>query len=599
MSGDFLVERASTNGGATGASLEELLTFERLLADLSARFASVSIGQVEAEIDSALNHLQEFLGFDRGNFYEFTADGWATIIGSAARAGAERLPLGPAPPVLRWFLSYVRAGKVLRVQSIEDYPPEATEQIAYHRRIGIRSSLGLPLRVSGRVVGVITFVSFRTTRNWPDDLIGRLKLFGEVMAQALMRKRAETALRASEERWRSMFEASNLGIAVLDENLHYVATNPPLQAMLGFTEDELQQLTPLDVTAEEDRAATRALLTELQRGERDHFDTSKQFRRKDGTLIWAHSYVSAVRDGGSRTKMFIGTVIDTTEAKRAQDALRETQSNLERVTRLTTMHAVTASIAHEVNQPLAAIVTAGDAALTWLRRTPPEVGEAAKIVDQIISDGYRASQVVTSVRTMFKKDEHAKACLDVNEVIEEVLTVLRGELNKKRVLVRTKLGRELPPISADRVQLQQVVLNLVMNAGEAMDAMPVGARRLTIRSRASAPNEVIIAIEDSGPGIDAKDTERIFDAFFTTKPQGMGMGLSICRSIVEAHGGRLWAAAREPQGSVFYVKLQGVPSQHAVNDPSALEGLRLGRPRRGYGTDRVVAPGGTRSIGRS
>jgi PAS domain S-box-containing protein len=563
MAGDFLVEKASTNGGATGASLEELLTFERLLADLSARFANVAVGQVETEIDSALNHLQEFLGFDRGNFYEFTADGWATIIGSAARAGMERLPLGPAPTVLRWFLSHVRAGKVLRVRSIKDYPPEAIEQIAYHRRIGIRSSLGLPLRVGGRVVGVITFVSFRSTRNWPDDLIARLRLVGEVMAQALMRKRAETALQVSEERWRSMFEASNLGIAVLDENLHYVATNPALQSMLGFTEDELQQLTPLEVTAEEDRDATRMLLSELQKGERDHFDTSKQFRRKDGMLIWAHSYVSAVRDGGIRPKMFIGTVIDATAAKRAQDALRETQSNLERITRLTTMHAVTASIAHEVNQPLAAIVTGGDAALVWLRRSPPDVAEAARIVDQIISDGYRANQVVTSVRTMFKKDEHAKVCLDVNEVVEEVLTLLRGELNSRRVSVRTELAQELPPISADRVQLQQVVLNLVMNAGEAMDAMPVGARKLTIRSQACAPNEVIMAIEDSGPGIDPKDTERIFDAFFTTKPQGMGMGLSICRSIVESHGGQLWASARQPQGSVFYVKLQGAASHDA------------------------------------
>jgi len=146
-------------------------------------------------------------------------------------------------------------------------------------------------------------------------------------------------------------------------------------------------------------------------------------------------------------------VIDATEAKRAQDALRETQSNLERVTRLTTMHAVTASIAHEVNQPLAAIVTSGETALRWLRRNPPDVAKAADIVDQIIRDGYRASQVVASVRTMFKKDEHAKVRLDVNKVIEEVLALLRGELNSRRVSVRTELGQELPWISAELVQL--------------------------------------------------------------------------------------------------------------------------------------------------
>jgi C4-dicarboxylate-specific signal transduction histidine kinase len=253
--------------------------------------------------------------------------------------------------------------------------------------------------------------------------------------------------------------------------------------------------------------------------------------------------------------MLIGTVIDVTDSKRAQDALREAQSTLARVTRLTTMHEVTASIAHEVNQPLAAIVANGNAALRWLRRTPPDVAEAAENVNQIISDGHRASRIVASIRGMFNKDERAKVSLDVNEIIQEVVELLHGELNGRRVSVRTELSRDLPQISADRVQLQQVILNLVMNAGEAMTTTPDGARALNINSKLGQPDEVIIAVEDSGPGIDPKDADRIFDAFFTTKPQGMGMGLSICRSIVESHGGRLSASARRPHGSIFYVTL--------------------------------------------
>jgi PAS domain-containing protein len=228
MTDETWVEGATTTGRATEASLEELLTFERLLADLSARFADVSVVEVEAEIDGALTQLQEFLGFDRSNLFEFTADGWATILCSVSRDGVERHPLGPAPAFLSWYLAQVRAGKVMRIQTTEDLPPEAVEQIEYHRRVGIRSSLGLPLRVGGRIVGVITFAAFRSTRKWPDDLIARLKIVGEVMAQALMRRRSEAALQASEERWQLLVENPLFGITFLDQHGRFINTNPNL-----------------------------------------------------------------------------------------------------------------------------------------------------------------------------------------------------------------------------------------------------------------------------------------------------------------------------------------------------------------------------------
>ena len=279
--------------------------------------------------------------------------------------------------------------------------------------------------------------------------------------------------------------------------------------------------------------------------------------------MWGHVYASAVRDPQSKVKMFIGTLIDVTETKHAQDALRVTQSKLAHISRRTMMNEVTATIAHEINQPLAAIVANGNAALRWLRRTPPEVAEAVVNVKQIIGDGHRASGVVASIRGLFKKDEHAKGLLDVNAVIREVLEPLQAELSSKRVSVRTKLSRDLPRISASHVQLQQVVLNLVTNAVEAMSAMPVGSRVLNISSKPGQSDEVVIAVEDSGPGIDPKDLDRIFDAFFTTKSQGMGMGLSICRSIVQSNGGRLWASARRPNGSIFYLTLPSAAADDA------------------------------------
>ncbi len=548
---------STTASHTADVSLEEHLTFERLLADLSARFANALGDHLEEEIESALKQLLTFLDLDRSNFGEFTADGWANILCSVAAEGVERYPPGPVPKFAAWYLNRLRTEKIVRVRSIDDLPRGATEEAEYFRQSGIRSSVGIPLHVGGRIVGFINFSAFRSTREWPDDLIARLKIVGEVIAQALVRERSEGALQASEARWRSMFEASNLGISIIDQDLHYVATNSAFQAMLGYTADELLGLTPVDVTAEEDLEVTRTRLAELQQGERHHYETVKQYRRKDGTILWGHVYASAVLDAQSGAKMFIGALIDVTATRHAQDALRVTQSKLAHITRLTTMHEVTAAIAHEVNQPLAAIVANGNAALRWLRKTPPEVAEAVASVNQIVGDGHRASEVVASIRGLFKKDEHAKVLLDVNAVIREVLELSHGELSSKRVSVRTRLSRNLPQVLADHVQLQQVILNLVTNAVEAMSNNPVGSRLLNVNSRSSQPNEVTIAVEDSGPGIEAKDLDRIFDAFFTTKSQGMGMGLSICRSIVESHRGRVWATGRRPHGSIFYVTLPG------------------------------------------
>ena len=198
--------------------------------------------------------------------------------------------------------------------------------------------------------------------------------------------------------------------------------------------------------------------------------------------------------------MFIGTLIDITAIKHTQDALQATQAKLAHITRMSTMHEEMATIAHEVNQPLAAIVANGNAALRWLRKIPPDVAEAVVNVNQIVNDGHRASEVIASIRGMFKKDDHAKVLLDVNEVIREVLELLHGELSSKRVAVRTKLSRNLPQVLADHVQLQQVILNLVTNAVEAMSNNPVGSRVLNVNSKSTQPNEVIIAVVDLGPG---------------------------------------------------------------------------------------------------
>jgi signal transduction histidine kinase len=218
------------------------------------------------------------------------------------------------------------------------------------------------------------------------------------------------------------------------------------------------------------------------------------------------------------------------------------------------MGAMTASIAHEINQLLAAIITNSSAAQRFLSITPPDLDEVRAALKDIVMDGQRASHVIKSVRAIFKQHSEIKSRLPVNDVIEEIFTLVRGELQKHGVLVKRELLPGLPHVKADRTQLQQVIMNLILNAVEAM-AVTDHDRLLIVRSDVFDVENVIITIEDSGSGINPENNERIFDAFYTTKPEGMGMGLFICRSIVEAHGGRLWASRGARRGSVFHLVL--------------------------------------------
>ena len=242
----------------------------------------------------------------------------------------------------------------------------------------------------------------------------------------------------------------------------------------------------------------------------------------------------------------------------AHERERSEQSELARATRLTTMGAMTASIAHEINQPLAAIVNNSNAAQRWLSNTPPNLDEVRAALKNIVKDSHRASQVIGSVRAIFRKDRRGNDRLAVNDVIEDILTLVRGEIRKYRILLKVKLPSDLPHVIADRTQLQQVIMNLTMNAIEAMATIMDRERLLIIQSYAHDVGNLEITIEDSGSGINPSEKDRIFEAFFTTKSEGMGMGLFICRSIVEARGGRLWASPGAHHGSVFHIVLPSI-----------------------------------------
>jgi len=250
------------------------------------------------------------------------------------------------------------------------------------------------------------------------------------------------------------------------------------------------------------------------------------------------------------------------ERGRTEQSLRATERELARVSRQTTVGAMAASIAHEINQPLSALVTNGSIGLRLLANADSDLDEVREVLKRMIDDGFRASNIISSIRAMFGKERREKSLVSTRDLVSEVLALVRGELESHRVSLQLELHQDLPPVMGDRLQLQQVLLNLIMNAVEAMSSVESRERSLLVKSELHGAGDLLITVEDSGPGIDPNDMNRIFDALFTTKSHGMGLGLSICQSIIASHGGRLWASARVPHGAVFYIQL---PSGTAVS----------------------------------
>jgi PAS domain S-box-containing protein len=281
------------------------------------------------------------------------------------------------------------------------------------------------------------------------------------------------------------------------------------------------------------------------------FEANYRITRADGTIRHMHSVSHPVFNESGALIEYVGTVVDTTECKRAEEAARSAQSELAHAARALTLVELTASIAHEVNQPLGAIVADGQACLRLLARDEPDIEEVREAVGCMISDAMRARKVIRRIRALLKKKAPEKSPLDINEALQEVIALTAGELGKNQVLLRTELEADLPPVRGDRVELQQVLLNLILNGCEAMSVSGWRPRELLISSRKCETDEVMVSVRDSGVGIDPQTAERLFDAFFTTKEGGLGLGLSISRRIIEAHGGRIWAARNEDRGATL------------------------------------------------
>ena len=356
------------------------------------------------------------------------------------------------------------------------------------------------------------------------------------------RKRAEESLKL----FRMLADQSNDAIEVVDpETLRFIDINDRACINLGYTRDELLSMKVYDIDPNIDESRHARVLDDLRAS--GSVIIESLHRRKDGTTFPVEVSIKQVKL--DRTYM-IAVARDITERKRTEQALQESRAALTRVARIATMGELTASIAHEINQPLAAVVTNASASLHWLAIQPPDLAEARQAMAGAMQEANRASSVIGRIRTLLKKASPEMQPLDVNELIREVLALSHNQLLTSGVAVHTELASDIPAAFCDRVQVQQVMLNLIMNAIDAMTATSGRPRTLRIKST-RATEGVLVQVEDSGQGIDPEQLSRIFDSFYTTKPHGIGMGLSISRSIIEAHDGRLWASPGAARGAVF------------------------------------------------
>ena len=370
------------------------------------------------------------------------------------------------------------------------------------------------------------------------------------------RKRGEQATRLLA----AVVESSHDAIVSKDLDGIITSWNKGAERLFGYAAEEAVGQHITLIIPPDRRDEERAIIERLMRGEGvDHFETVRI--RKDGSLLDVALTISPIKDAAGGIVGASKLARDITERKRAEDALRQAQADLAYMSRVTTMGELTASLAHEIRQPISAAVTNAKTCLRWLRRDEPDVAEACEAASRLVKDVMRAADIIGRITSLFKKGALQRDLVDVNELIREMIVLLRSEASRYSISIRSELAENLPKVMADRVQLQQVFMNLMLNAIDAMKEGS-GGSELTIKSEAGDA-QLLISVSDTGAGLPPEHAEQIFKAFFTTKDAGTGMGLPISRSIIESHGGRLWATGVPGSGATFQFTLPATAAAHA------------------------------------
>jgi len=556
--------------------LGERLRFESLLSRLSATFINLPVQEVDSQIERGLQQIAEYLEIERCGIGQFSENGPGFLVThSYATEGFTPFPRKDIAGSFHWLTARIGSGEIIRLTRVpDDLPPEAEAEREFCQQSGLRSNLTIPIKVGESILGAMSLESFRRPIDWSEDLIQSLTLFSEVFANALARKRADLVLHESEGRFRLMAESAPVMVWMSDRDklctyfnqrwLAFTGRSMSLEFGNGWSEgvhpDDFQCCLDTYVRAFDARR---------------EFRMEYRLRRFDGEYRWILDTGVPRFEADGTFDGYIGSCIDITDQKRVEETLRDREGRLRqllhaeeesrklreqlaRVARISMMGEMSASIAHEVNQPLCAIISNAQTVRRMLSRGGFDLEELLEALGDISEDAQRASDVIARIRGLLKNGTAQRRPVDVNELIREMLALMGNELSHRGIQATLALDPKLPPVLADRVQIQQVILNFLSNASEAMDLVLWEERALIVRSTSDESGAVTVAVQDSGVGLDAQTRDRIFEPFFSTKHNGMGLGLAICKSIVESHGGTIGVSANSGAGAVFHFMLPAI-----------------------------------------
>jgi PAS domain S-box-containing protein len=559
----------------TQQALEDRLGFEELLTELSAAFVNLPAPRVDSEIKGWHSRVADFLKVERSNIQLFSPDKSALLpMSSHTTPGVEPFNQTVIREEFPWYYEQVCQGKILAYSRLpEELPGELTEEREFCLRSGMKSFVCVPLAMGGGVLGTLSMEFHTHYVDWPAYLIRRLGLVGEIFANALMRQRAAASLQEYEQSYRIVadFTYDWEYWENPDGSLRYVS--PACERISGYRVEEFLSRPQLfhEIILPEDRKTWEDHQREIRQAP-GHHEIQFRLRRPDGDVRWIEHACQPVHGNRGESLGFRASNRDITARKDTERKEQQQREELAHVMRVATLGELTASLAHEFNQPLNAVLNNAQAALRFLNREEPDFAEVEAALQDIARDGKRASAVIQRLRSFLKPGLGHPEAVNINEVVQEAVALVQNELMSRRIATSLDLAPDLPPVQGDRIQLQQVILNLLLNALEAIKQAATAAPEIHLKTGQESPDFITVSLKDNGKGLPAEELERIFEPFWTGKAEGLGLGLSISRSIILAHGGRLWAKANADRGATFLFTLPLY--QGESNEPYTDDGLR-------------------------